>query len=268
MASHPDQRAAAGHRPLRGVRGMRAGVALLPLHEQDFVFRGLEDLHGLGHRRRVDPVLRIHEEPAGLVDRRAGRGHFFQHPLVHQCLGHMLADRQLVAFAPEVARERLFADHMLAGLHRLDDHRRVQIGRRADVDDIDIGVGDQVAKAAIRRRDLVAAGKLDDMIASCRNGPDFNIHAVDTPVGMHVQLGHEAAASQADPDFRHCASASRLSWLEANCRFGRRPCGASTRQRARSGRNSRVRNRRCGASGWSAGRVSGLRPSPDRLPRG
>ena len=73
MASHPDQRAAAGHRPLRGVRGMRAGMALLALHEQDLVFGGLEDLHGLGHRRRVDPVLGIHEEPAGLLDRRAGR---------------------------------------------------------------------------------------------------------------------------------------------------------------------------------------------------
>jgi hypothetical protein len=49
------------------------------------------------------------------------------------------------------------------------------------------------------------------MIASCRNGPDFDIHAVDTPVGMHVQLGHKAAAGQTDPDFRHCGSAFWLS---------------------------------------------------------
>jgi hypothetical protein len=42
------------------------------------------------------------------------------------------------------------------------------------------------------------------MIAPGRNGPDFDIHAVDTPVSMHVQLGHEAAAGQTDPDFRHC----------------------------------------------------------------
>ena len=188
-----------------------------------------------------------------LLDRRAGRFHFLQHALIHQRLRHMLADRRLVAVAPEIAGERLFADHVLAGLHRIDDHRRVQIGRRADVDDIDIGVGDQVAKAAIRRRDLVAAGKLDDMIASRRDGPDLDIHAVDTPVGMHVQLGHKAAAGQTDPDFRH---------------FSARPCGASRLRTARSGRNSRVRNRRCGASGWSAGRVSGWRPSPDRLPHG
>jgi hypothetical protein len=86
----------------------------------------------------------------------------------------------------------------------------VQIGRRADVDDIDLGVGDQLAKAAIRGRDVVAAGELDDMLATRRNGPDFNIHAIDTPVGMHVQFGHEAATSQADPDFRHRASAFRF----------------------------------------------------------
>src|SRR5438093_6596617 len=115
----------------------------------------------------------------------------------------MFADRRLVAFASEIAPEWLFANYVLAGLHRVDNHRRVQIGRRADVDDIDISVGDQVAKAAIRRRDLVATGKRDDMIASGRNGPDFDIHAVDTPVGMHVQLGYEAAAGQTDPDFRH-----------------------------------------------------------------
>jgi len=218
MASHPDQRAAACHRPLRGVRGMRAGVALLPLHEQDFVFRGLEDLHGLGHRWRVDPVLCIHEEPAGLVDRRTGLGHFFQHPLVHQRFGHMLADRQLVAFATEIATERLFADHMLSGLHRIDDHRSVQIGRRTDVDDIDIRVGDQVAKAAIRCRDLVAAGKFDDLLAPRRNGPDLDIDAVNPPVGVHVQLGHETAAGQTDPDL---------------CHFSARPCGASRTQTAR-----------------------------------
>ena len=115
----------------------------------------------------------------------------------------MLADRRPVAVAPEIAGERLFADDMLAGLHRLDDHRGVQIGRRADVDDIDLSVGDQVAEAAIRGRDLVPAGKIDDVVAPRRHSPDFDIHAVDAPVSIHVQLRNEAAAGQADPDFRH-----------------------------------------------------------------
>ena len=99
-------------------------MALLALHEQDLVLGGLEKLDRLGHRRRVDPVFRIHEELSGRLDRRAGARHFFQHALVHQRLGHVLADRRLVAFPPEIAGKRLFADDMLAGPHRLDDHRR------------------------------------------------------------------------------------------------------------------------------------------------
>jgi hypothetical protein len=34
----------------------------------------------------------------------------------------VLADRRLVAVAPEITRKRLFADDMFAGLHRIDDH--------------------------------------------------------------------------------------------------------------------------------------------------
>ena len=92
---------------------------------------------------------------------------------------------------------------MFAGLHRLDDHRGVQIGRRADVDDIELAVGDQVAKAAIRRRDLVPAGKFENMIAPRRDGPDLDIQAVDALVRIHMQLRHKAAAGQTDPDLCH-----------------------------------------------------------------
>jgi hypothetical protein len=178
-------------------------VALLALHEQDLVLCRFEYLHGLGHRRRVDPVLGIHEEFAGAVDRGAGRFHFLEHALIHPRLRHLPADRRRVAVAAEIAAERLFADHVLAGLHRLDDHRGVQLGWRANVDDIDLAVGDQIAKAAIRRRDFVSAGKLHDVVAARRDGPDLNIHAVDAPVAMHVQLRHKAAAGQTDPDFCH-----------------------------------------------------------------
>ena len=111
----------------------------------------------------------------------------------------MLADRRLVAVAPEIAGERLFADDMLAGLHRLDDHRGVQIGRRADVDDIELAIGDQVAKAAVGRRDLVPAGKIDDMVAPRRDGPDLDIDAVDAPVGIHVQLRQRSRSRPGRP---------------------------------------------------------------------
>src|SRR3979490_2385494 len=58
--------------PLRSMSRMGAAVTLFALHEQDLVFGGPEDLNGLGHRRRVDPVFCIHEEPASFADRRAG----------------------------------------------------------------------------------------------------------------------------------------------------------------------------------------------------
>ena len=64
MTAHADQRAAAGHRPLRGMRGVRAAVALLGFHEQDLVLGRLEDLDVFRHRRRIDPVFRVHEQPA------------------------------------------------------------------------------------------------------------------------------------------------------------------------------------------------------------
>ena len=115
----------------------------------------------------------------------------------------MFADRQRVAFAPEIAGERLFADDVLARLHRLDDHGSVQIGRRADVDDIELAVGDQVAKAAIRRRNLVPTGEFENMIAPRSDRPDFDIQAVNAPVRIHMQFRHKAAAGQTDPDLCH-----------------------------------------------------------------
>src|SRR6266849_6511244 len=89
------------------------------LHEQNLVFGGPQDLHGLGHRRRVDPVFCIHEEPASLADRRAGAFHFFYYALVHQGFWDVLADWRLVVFSPEITRKGLFADDMFAGLHRI-----------------------------------------------------------------------------------------------------------------------------------------------------
>jgi hypothetical protein len=51
---------------------------------------------------------------------------------------------------------------------------------------------------------VVLPGKIDDLLAARRDGLDFDIDAIDTPIGMHVQLRDKAAADQADPDFRHC----------------------------------------------------------------
>ena len=69
MAALPDQRAAAGHRPLGGVGRMGAAVALLGLHEQDLVLGRPQDFRRLGDGRRIDPVLGVHEQPAAGANR-------------------------------------------------------------------------------------------------------------------------------------------------------------------------------------------------------
>ena len=71
MAAHADQRTAAGHGPLRGMRGMRAAVALLGLHEQDLVLVAWRISAVLATAGRIDPVFGIHEELAAFLDRRA-----------------------------------------------------------------------------------------------------------------------------------------------------------------------------------------------------
>ena len=45
--------------------------------------------------------------------------------------------------------------------------------------------------------------ELDHMLAACRNRPYLDIDAVDAAERIHVQLRHEAASNQRDPDFCH-----------------------------------------------------------------
>ena len=101
---------------------MRAAVAFLALHEQDFVLRGFEDFDDFGNRRRVDPVLRIHEQLATGPDGLAGLVHLFHDAFVHQRFRHVFADRGLVAIASEIAGKRLFTNNVLSGLHGFDNH--------------------------------------------------------------------------------------------------------------------------------------------------
>src|SRR6266480_7196993 len=97
-------------------------AALLGLHEQDLVFSHLDDLLGFRHRRRIDPILRVHEKPAAGFDGGAGLVHLLHDALVHARFGNVLADRDLVLAASEISGERLLADDMFSRLHRLDDH--------------------------------------------------------------------------------------------------------------------------------------------------
>jgi hypothetical protein len=115
----------------------------------------------------------------------------------------MLADRDLVAAAAEIARKRLLADHVLSRRHGIDHHGRVQSGRRADIDDVHLFIAEEIAEISVRRGNLVLARKFADLVAARRNCSHLDFDPVDAPVGVHMQLGDKAAPDQAYSDFLH-----------------------------------------------------------------
>jgi hypothetical protein len=115
----------------------------------------------------------------------------------------MLADGLLVAGLAEITGKRLLADDVLSGLHRRDDHFGVEGGRSANIDDVDLRIGKEQPVVAMGLRDAMFPGELLDMIAARHNGRDLDIDPIDPLVGIHVQLGEEAAADQANAYFRH-----------------------------------------------------------------
>ena len=189
--------------------GVRSAVALLGLHEQDLVLGGLQYLDGFRHRRRVDPIFRVHEKPAAGLDGGAGLVHLLHHALVHERFRHVLADRSLVVAAPEVSGERLLADDVFSCLHGLDDHRRMQRGGRADIDDVDLPVGQQTLEIAMRCADLMLLGKIEHMVAARGNRRHLRVKPIDPPIGVHVQLGNKPTSDKANSDFRHRRSPFR-----------------------------------------------------------
>src|SRR5262249_15393873 len=109
------------------------------------------------------------------------------------------------AVAAEISGERLFADDMLAGFDRGEDHAGMQRGRRADVDDVDLLVREQRAEIAIGRADAMLLGEVDDVVAARGDRRDLRVDAVDALIGVHVQLGRKSAADEAYSDLGHCA---------------------------------------------------------------
>src|SRR4029077_9330943 len=113
--------------------GVRATVTLLGFHEQELVLRAIEYFDRFRHRRRVNPIFGIHEKPAAGFDSPTSLFHFLQDAFVHERLWHVSTDRRLVAGATEIAGEWLFANNVLSGADRIDDHGRMQCRWRADV---------------------------------------------------------------------------------------------------------------------------------------
>ena len=161
------------------------------------------DLRGLSHSRGVNPILGVHEQAASAADRGDRGLHLFHDALEHQRLRNLPSDRLGVAFPPEIAGERLLADHVFAGFHRLGDHARVQGRRGADVDDVYAWIRKQRLVVARGFGHAVLASEGRDIVAARGHGDHLDLQSIDAPIGVHVQLGHEAASDQPHSHFRH-----------------------------------------------------------------
>ena len=90
-----------------------------------------------------------------------------------------------------VAREWLLAEHVLAGLERLDRPLGVQRVRQRDVDRLDLGIGEQVLVRAVGARDLPLAGvRLGPGLVAAGNGDEIDLRRrVRTGDHLPVDVG-------------------------------------------------------------------------------
>jgi hypothetical protein len=79
--------------------------------------------------------------------------------------------------APEITGKRLFAYDMFASLNGIDDHRRMQCRRRADIDDINLAIVEKVSEISIRFADIMLLGEVEDMIAARGHGRHLGVKA-------------------------------------------------------------------------------------------
>ena len=156
MCTGTNHGATAGLAPFSGHGRTGSLQALLSFHEQDTALLGLDNLCGLSHGRGIHEVLCIHELLAGFLDNSAQVAYLLQHLQIHHAFRHLVTDRLFIAGSSEIARQRLFAYHVLACHHSLLYHLLVSVGRRTDVYDIYLRVVDHIVKAV---RNLLKAIK-------------------------------------------------------------------------------------------------------------
>src|SRR6266436_8666137 len=140
--------------------------------------------------------------PTGF-DGGTGLLHLLHDALVHARFRYMLAHGNLIVAAPEISGERLLADDVLSGLDGPDNHCRVQRWWCADVDDVDLLVGQQRGEIAIDSADLMLLREIEDMVAARGNRCHLRVEPIDPLIGVHVQFGDETASDKPYPHFRH-----------------------------------------------------------------
>ena len=117
-------------------------------------------------------------------------------------------DAGLLGRAPQVARvvgghrERLVGDDVLAPRERSLDHRNVEEVRRRVVNDVDVGVGNQLFVAAVRLRDAERVGFRSRRFLRAR-GDRNDVDEPEASHGVDVVDADEAGADEAHSDAFH-----------------------------------------------------------------
>jgi hypothetical protein len=125
----------------------------------------------------------------------------------------------LLGFVEGVA-ERLFAEHGFTGLRGGNGHRQMLVAGRRNVDDVDVGALDQLAKIGFVRFPAEAVGGfLDVLLIATANGAQHRLDIgieklIDLTIGVRVRLAHKGIADEADADFFLCHESLLLARLE------------------------------------------------------
>ncbi|OPZ18309.1 MAG: hypothetical protein BWZ10_01061 [candidate division BRC1 bacterium ADurb.BinA364] len=179
----------------------RAAGRILLLHERRRAVaidkRAAAAAVGAGFR-----VVNLAQHPS--VDQRLGGFGFFaeKHALLHvKHLAGALArgDHRLgVGIGP---RQRLFAIHILAGFHRGDGDRGVEVVVQADIDRLDFLDGQQIAEVGEHFLDSVHAGDAARFgLVDVADGDDLGVG--NFGVALQMRFADLPRADDADFDFR------------------------------------------------------------------
>ena len=163
-----------------------------------------------------DPVLQIHRAPVvdladlarvdHLLRKRHGRD-----TAVVECRERALARlgrrRGHLLCLVQRVRQRLLADHVLAGFQRRQRHGQVQVARRADVDDADLRVGDDLLPVGLPLLEAeFGRSGLDGVFVAAADRLEHGlvgdvVEVRDLAPSVGVGLAHERVSDHADADF-------------------------------------------------------------------
>ena len=192
--------------------------------------------------RVVDPVLQIDRPPVPDLpdrprfDQLLGEGDGRHAPVVEidhrHNAGVVGGDEHLPRFVERVG-ERLFAENVLAGRQRRQHDLLVRIARRRDIDQPDVGPGNQLVIVGFVPFPAELFGRfLDAGFVPPANGdhPRLRLDVEKVrhlPVRIRMRPPHEFVANEANADFAHWSPPVRVEKSSKSRSYGARIVGGS-----------------------------------------